>query len=247
MKRFKLALGQPGLPLAKDTPAKGPDNYPYATWGVATGVIATLIALVAGIFLSLPILVLDDRPDNAEAEVWASVSLQFLTGVGFLLVPFLVSLAYGGHLRAILGRLGFHRFKVGRAAKWIALGIISYLAFMFLYSLFITPEQDDFTRDFGPIWMQVLLVVVLAPVAEEVCFRALLFGGFRHRFSMWPAALLAGSFFGLLHATTGLSAVPVLIVFGVILAVVYEKTESIWPPIVLHFFNNAVALTALNS
>lgn len=222
-------------------------KYPFATWGMATAAIATIIALVAGIFLSIPIFVLDSSPVDGDSSTWASVATQFLTGAGFLLVSFMVSLAYGGNVRDVLGRLGFHRFRLSTAAKWIAIGIASYLAFNVIYSQFITPEQDNFTGDFGPIWIQVLLVVVLAPISEEVCFRAMLFGGFRNRFSMWPAALMAGAFFGLLHATTGWSAVPVLIFFGIVLAVVYEKTESIWPPILVHLLNNAVALTSLQS
>ncbi len=75
----------------------------------------------------------------------------------------------------------------------------------------------------------------------------MLFGGIRNRMPMWPAALLAGIVFGLLHATTGWSAVPVLIFFGMVLAIVYEKTGSIWPPIMIHLLNNAIALTSLNS
>ena len=39
-----------------------------------------------------------------------------------------------------------------------------------------------------------------------------------------------------------ISAVPPLIVFGVILALLYEKTGSIWPGILLHMLNNSVAL-----
>ena len=43
------------------------------------------------------------------------------------------------------------------------------------------------------------------------------------------AALVSGLIFGGLHAITGLSAVPPLIVFGFILALLYEKTGSIVP------------------
>ena len=48
--------------------------------------------------------------------------------------------------------------------------------------------------------------------------------------------------FGGLHALTGISAVPPLIVFGFVLALLYEKTGSIVPGILLHMLNNSVAL-----
>jgi membrane protease YdiL (CAAX protease family) len=58
------------------------------------------------------------------------------------------------------------------------------------------------------------------------------------------AALVSGVVFGALHALTGVSAVPPLIVFGLILALLYEKTGSIVPCILLHMLNNSVALLA---
>jgi membrane protease YdiL (CAAX protease family) len=56
------------------------------------------------------------------------------------------------------------------------------------------------------------------------------------------AALLGGLIFGGLHALTGISAVPPLIAFGFVLCLLYEKTGSIVPGIVLHMLNNSVAL-----
>jgi membrane protease YdiL (CAAX protease family) len=70
----------------------------------------------------------------------------------------------------------------------------------------------------------------------------MLFGGLRERLPKIPAALIGGLIFGGLHALTGISAVPPLIVFGFILCLLYEKTGSIVPGIILHMLNNSVAL-----
>ena len=84
--------------------------------------------------------------------------------------------------------------------------------------------------------------MIAAPVSEEVCFRGMLFGGLREKLPRLGAALLSGLIFGGLHALTGVSAVPPLIVFGFLLALLYEKTGSIVPGILLHMLNNSVAL-----
>ena len=89
--------------------------------------------------------------------------------------------------------------------------------------------------------------MIAAPLAEEIAFRGLLYGGLRKKMPMIPAALVGGVFFGLLHFSTGWSAVPVLIFLGVIFAVLYEKTKSIWPPILLHAVNNGFALVVLST
>ncbi len=70
----------------------------------------------------------------------------------------------------------------------------------------------------------------------------MLYGGLREQLPRVGAALLAGLLFGALHALTGVTAVPPLIAFGFVLCLLYEKTGSIVPGILLHMLNNSVAL-----
>jgi membrane protease YdiL (CAAX protease family) len=60
-----------------------------------------------------------------------------------------------------------------------------------------------------------------------------------------PAAAISALIFGALHATGGVTVVPPLIVFGFILALLYERTRSLFPPMLAHILNNAFALTQL--
>ena len=73
----------------------------------------------------------------------------------------------------------------------------------------------------------VLLIAVAAPIAEEIFFRGMLFGGLRRRLSTFAAAAISALVFGGLHAATGVTAVPPLIVFGFVLALLYERTGSL--------------------
>jgi membrane protease YdiL (CAAX protease family) len=70
----------------------------------------------------------------------------------------------------------------------------------------------------------------------------MLFGGLRERLPFWAAGLISAAIFGALHVTTGISVVPPLVAFGFLLALIYERTGSIWPCILLHMLNNSVAL-----
>jgi membrane protease YdiL (CAAX protease family) len=47
--------------------------------------------------------------------------------------------------------------------------------------------------------------------------------------------------FGLVHAPTGIEAVPPLMALGFALCVAYEATGSILPGVVLHTLNNMIA------
>ena len=217
-------------------------SFPYSNWGPAAAVLGVILALGAGILLSLPGLVAF-HDAAGELTTAGNVFVQFATALGFLLVPMAIAAWRGATgLPEILARLGLRGFRPA-ALKWMAAAVGAYLAFGVLYTqLIVEPHQKDIAEGFGAVPVQVLLIVIAAPISEEVCFRGFLFGGLREKLPRVAAALLSGVIFGGLHALTGVSAVPPLIVFGFILALLYEKTGSIVPGILLHMLNNSVAL-----
>jgi membrane protease YdiL (CAAX protease family) len=183
---------------------------------------------------------LDDSLDTL-----GNVLSQIATALGFLLVPMaLASMRGAKGPREIFARLGLRAFHPS-ALKWMGLTVVLYLAFNIFYSVVITePHQQDIAKGFGTIPIQILLIVVAAPVTEEICFRGMLFGGLREKLPRIVAALICGLIFGALHAITGITAVPPLIVFGFLLALLYERTGSIIPGMLLHILNNIVALAS---
>ena len=129
------------------------------------------------------------------------------------------------------------------AIKWMFAAAGAYIALAAVYAIFVTqPKQEDIASSFGPVWVQVLLIVVCAATSEELCFRGMVFSGIRERLPGLAAALASGVIFGALHVFTGITAVPPLIIFGTVLAMLYERTGSILPGVILHALNNTVAL-----
>jgi membrane protease YdiL (CAAX protease family) len=202
-----------------------------------------LLALGTGIVLSVPVAIVDDPGDGDLSET-ATALVQLATALGFLSVPFAIAAGRGATVRQAAAQLGLRSFRLS-AVKWMLAAIGAYLLFAMLYvAVFGTPEQEDIAEEFGTLPVQVLLIVIAASISEEVCFRGMLFGGLRERWPRLAAAFVSALIFGALHALTGISAVPPLIAFGFILALLYEKTGSIVPGIILHMMNNSVALAA---
>jgi membrane protease YdiL (CAAX protease family) len=88
-----------------------------------------------------------------------------------------------------------------------------------------------------------IAIVGLAPLAEETFFRGFLYKGLRRRFSTWPSALISAFFFGLVHSASGLRfflIVPALIVVGLVLALVYERRQSLLASVVAHACFNLI-------
>ncbi len=204
--------------------------------------LGVILALGAGVLMSIPGLLLWHKA-NGDLTTTGNVFVQFATALGFLLTPMAIAAWRGASTTGeVLARLGVRTFKLS-ALKWMGLAVLVYLILGGLYSqLIVEPHQKDIAEGFGALPFQILLIVILAPVSEEVCFRGMLFGGLREKLPRLAAALASALIFGGLHALTGISAVPPLILFGFLLALLYEKTGSIVPGIILHVLNNSVAL-----
>ncbi len=219
-----------------------PTSFPYSNWGPVAGILGVVLALATGLVLGIPAVIADHPASGESLSDAANAAVQLATALGFLMVPMVIAARRGASFRQALRRLGVRRFRPG-ALKWMLAAIGAYLLFSGVYIALIgQPQQKDIAESFGAVPVQVLLIVFAAPIGEEVCFRGMLFGGLRERLPRLAAALISALIFGGLHATTGLSAVPVLVAFGFILALLYEKTGSIVPGILLHMLNNSVAL-----
>ena len=108
------------------------------------------------------------------------------------------------------------------------------------------PQRDLLSLATGAVPRLLAALVLgglLVPLAEEVFFRGLWYGGLRRHLGGWGPALLSAAVFGLAH---GISVVlPVTFALGIVNAILYERTGSLWPAVTVHATNNTVAfLTA---
>jgi CAAX protease family protein len=218
-----------------------PARFPYSNWGPLAALLGVPLALATGLVLAIPAVLFGHRP-NGELTDTGNVAAQLASEIAFLMVPMLIAARRGASFAEALRRLGVRAFRPS-ALKWMGAAIGAYLAFAVAYSALVgEPHQKDIAEGFGAVPFQVLLIVIVAPICEETCFRGMLFGGLRERLPRLAAALISGAIFGGLHALTGVSAVPPLMAFGFLLALLYERTGSIVPGILLHMLNNSVAL-----
>ena len=100
----------------------------------------------------------------------------------------------------------------------------------------------------GFSWLNALIAVVaggiLIPFAEEVYFRGLWYTALRTRLSFIPATLISSFLFGLGHIDS-VAVVAASTVIGIVNAIAYEKSQSLWLPIIIHAVNNTIAMVML--
>jgi membrane protease YdiL (CAAX protease family) len=148
-------------------------------------------------------------------------------------------------------QFGLRSVPIRRALKWGFIAFVIYFGFQLIYVAAVHPDQKQTTlQDLGAgngalITLVIgVLVVGVAPVIEEFFFRGFFYGALRTQFPFLLAAVIDGLVFGLVHAPTGIEAVPPLIMLGFAFCVAYERTGSIIPGIVLHSLNNMIAFGA---
>jgi membrane protease YdiL (CAAX protease family)/uncharacterized RDD family membrane protein YckC len=234
----------------KPQPAQPRLRLPAVTWTPRD----TLWGLVGGLLLAIivpPLLVAPFDPDfDSDGALLAA---QAIFDVLLLLVA--VGVASGWRfrpLRRALGLLGLRRFQLVAIAIMIATLVAYYIAAGLFASLVLKPDQEDVGGELGVgnssvliAVTAVLMIVVLAPVAEELFFRGFIFAGLRSRWSLWPAAIVSGLIFGAVHATTGITTVVPLAALGLALCWLYDRTGSLWPCVMAHAINNGLALAVV--
>ena len=97
----------------------------------------------------------------------------------------------------------------------------------------------------APLWLQIIGLGMLAPVAEEFLFRGLIFKRYKERHTFWMAALFSSVIFGFVHS--GSSHFLVSVGVGITCAYLYEKYDSIVAPILFHGGMNMLFLAWLHS
>lgn len=140
-----------------------------------------------------------------------------------------------------------------RKARWKTLGTW-FLAFL-LFAGFSEGVRLVLDRPLVPEWMQQVYasatfqpllwsaIVVAAPMFEELFFRGFLLEGLRRsRLGPLGAAPITSLAWALIHLQYDAFDVGWIFLFGLFLAAARLRTGSLWVPILLHAFNNLVAL-----
>ena len=141
-----------------------------------------------------------------------------------------------------------------RSFKWEMLGLgcslmLLSLAFNLVFGLFLGLFGLRIQPDLAPIFAQLsspwLLLIggaVVAPVVEEIFFRGFVFAGLRPRYGWQRAAVVSSGLFALIHLIP--TAIIPIFILGYIFAYLYQRSNSIWPAILMHSATNALALGA---
>jgi membrane protease YdiL (CAAX protease family) len=111
----------------------------------------------------------------------------------------------------------------------------------------IGQEQNIGFSQVGNSWWEFALIflvlVVVAPIAEEVLMRGLLFGRIRSQLSFWPTALIISFVFAVAHWQINVSIDTFIL--SMVACYAREKTGALYSSILIHAAKNGLAFALL--
>ena len=227
---------------------RGPaSDRPGFRWRVLSPIGAVLLAFV---MLLVAASVLQATPLSDDAT---TALLQF--GTSLLLLGFAVLLVRGLPAHERRAALAVKHSVGGTIGLGITLGIGIVIAAGTI--IFVGQEIDpvverrlEDVEEIGTVPWQltitVIALVVLAPLGEELLFRALLLRGLVRRLRFWPAAIITSLLFAGAHPDAYIlwPRAVALVLTGLVLAWLY-RWRGYWASVTAHATVNTVASIAL--
>jgi membrane protease YdiL (CAAX protease family) len=209
------------------------------TLGIAIlgATIGTVVAQLAGYDV-----------DAGDPPPGVTITGTFFQDGGLILAAWLLARLTAGSPSA--WDFGLRRVAPGKALGWLVAVWVAFIAFSGIWAAALgIEENDDLPQELGAdesstaLFFVAVLVCVAAPIAEELFFRGFCFTALRRWIGVAGGAIATGVIFGAIHAGSAdaVFLVP-LGVFGALLCVLYHRTGSLLPCIVLHALNNSLAL-----
>jgi membrane protease YdiL (CAAX protease family) len=232
------------LPDPPEMPA-GADPFPrWPAWFGAAGFTIGVGAGIAGAILLLPALLVVTRGFGVDTddslpvlELVATLFQDIGWIVGAVLLASTISRPRAWHF-------GFRKPRLGPAVGWSLVAILAYIGLTLLYTLILQPDSGDPIEAgdrYGTLIGSCVIIIVVAPICEEIFFRGFLYRILRGRMGLWPALVITGALFGAVHLSSGGPlAVALIAPLGFLLCLVYERSGSLYPCIALHALNNAI-------
>lgn len=127
-----------------------------------------------------------------------------------------------------------------------ALELSGFTRFLIEYTQ--CPEQQDVVENMakGPLsvkMVMIIMAVIVAPVTEECCFRGFVYNILKQKSNIFWAALASSALFSAVHASLA-QFVP-LFLFALVQCFFYEKTRTLWVPVIFHMLFNGISSIAI--
>lgn len=219
--------------------------------------VQMFVGIIGGIIITITYFVKQDPStvESSSADVVTSITNVLIANTNYILLFSSIStvlifmLIYKLRKKKLSQEILLKRTKRANYGVAFLLGVSVWLFNVGFISLidkaglfqgsFETMENLLGFIGVSNIFISILVVGIVAPFAEEVLFRGVIYNTLSKGMTMPAVIIIQGILFGIYHGNLiqGLYATFLGILFGY----VTYKTKSLWPSIIMHMVNNTVA------
>ncbi|MBB6716693.1 CPBP family intramembrane glutamic endopeptidase [Clostridium gasigenes] len=223
--------------------------------------VQIIVSIIGGIIIAVSYTVkqgADSLTGAGKEDTTVMIAKQIMGNMNYILLASSITtilifmLIYKLRKKKLSEELRFKKTKVSNYGVALLLGVSVYLfnigfisllskAGLFKGSFDALEKNMSFIGD-SNIFLTILVVGIVAPFAEELLFRGIIYKTLSKSMSIPTVIIIQGVLFGIYHMNIvqGLYATLLGILFGY----VTYKTKSLWPAIIMHMVNNTVSTIA---
>ena len=229
-----------------------PPDPAWDGWDILRLTFITIVALIAGVVAVLLIARVWVYPHRNLGEI-ARVPLVIVAGqsLAYLLILAYMYVLVTRERRRPDFLAAIHWNWPANIAVYVLVGFALSLSLQLLARLLPIPKElpiDSFFKTPAEAWALAILSVTLAPLMEELFFRAFLYPVLARRLGLPVAVFVTALAFALLHGAQLMFAWgPVLVIFlvGMVLTMVRARTNSVAAGVLIHMAYNGTIAAAM--
>ena len=228
-------------------------NATFKFLDVATIAVGSLGIILIGSFMlfSWANINIFDTNMKQEPSIFLNVSMAALEGIALLFSVYIFGIRRRHMSWQDLGlKSTSYKWILGAILVVIIfIPIIAAVAVLIQYLLglpyenpqleFLIPDQFSWAGAAGML----VLGGFVVPFAEELFFRGVLYQWLRNKAGVWVGIFGSSLVFGLLHGEASVAGAT--FVMGIVLAWVFERSNSLWPSVTIHIVNNSIKIILL--
>jgi membrane protease YdiL (CAAX protease family) len=226
----------------------------YANWSILDAAAIFLISIFPTIFIGsmfkfehasknmwLTLLLMDNLLAIASIYTIAEICRRPLEAIGLTRKSFIPNILLAIPFSVLLS-------FIGELSERLAISVASYIFSSDAIEYLVEKEHESFksllpSDPQEPIMILVVFAtIILAPIAEEIFFRGVLYTALKRRFGIILGIIFSAVVFAVVHG----SAIQIfpLFLIGLALALIYEKSGLLLPSIATHSLFNTISIVA---
>ena len=208
--------------------------------------LLTLVLVLIPFFIEF--LLAQALTDILQNDLYSGTLIGFIMSIIFTLGVFLIAIQPKNLKWKEVGFRCFSKSYWSSIIGWIIILIVGSILLAYVVDWLLEIGTNNSKTDSLATRLSTFNIIIafisaaiVSPIYEEIFYRGFLYRFFRSKFGLLAGMLISSFIFMIVHIPT-FNSLPYTFLSGLIFAWTYEKTQSIYPAMIIHGIFNGIAV-----